>query len=68
MQMAIDRHIIETDQPFILGNAPLLGVDTLLEQQPDHRQVTLGETHLGRTDLLMNPLAFLPSNIHQRMS
>lgn len=61
-------HIIETDQPFILGNAPLLGVDTWLEQQPDHRQVTLGETHLGRTDLLMNPLAFLPSNIHQRMS
>ena len=60
--------IIETEQPFILGTSPLLSIDTWLEQRPGYEQVKINKTHIGRTDLLMNPLAFSPSDINQRLS
>ena len=59
---------IETEQPFILGTSPLLSIDTWLEQRPGYEQVKINKTHIGRTDLLMNPLAFSPSDINQRLS
>jgi len=52
--------IIETDHPFVLGLAPLLEVDTFLEETPAPKRVTLDDTWLGREGLLTNPIALSP--------
>ncbi|GGO76206.1 hypothetical protein GCM10011348_02860 [Marinobacterium nitratireducens] len=56
--------IIETEQPFILGTSPLLGVDTYLERQPDAAPVILDQTRIGQEGLLHNPAAFSPRDIN----
>ena len=58
--------IIETEHPFILGTSPLLSVDTWVEERPANERVTINKTKIGRTDLLVNPLAFSPRDINQR--
>ena len=52
----------ESDHPFVLGLAPLLGIDTFLEREPPPRPVVLDRTRLGRGDLLRNPVALSPEH------
>jgi phage tail-like protein len=58
--------LVETDHPFVLGLAPLLGVDTFIERQPPARPVILDDTWIGREGLLKNPPAFSPRDVHSR--
>lgn len=60
----LQYQIIETEHPFVLGNAPLLDVDTFLEHSPRSRQVKLDDTYLGREGILKNPAAFSPEDIN----
>lgn len=59
---AVQWVIRETDHPFVLGLAPLLGIDTYLERRPPHGRVVLERTRLGRGDLIANPAAFSPEH------
>ncbi|MFA7618130.1 MAG: phage tail protein [Thiohalomonadaceae bacterium] len=56
--------IFETEHPFVLGNAPLLAVDTFIETTPEFRRVTLNDTYLGREGVLKNPAAFSPADVN----
>jgi phage tail-like protein len=56
--------IIETDHPFVLGLAPLLGVDSFLEETPPAARVTMDRTRLGREGLLRNPIALSPRAVN----
>lgn len=51
-----------TDHPFVLGLAPLLQIDTYLEQRPEAKRVVLNQTHLGREGLVRNDSALSPSS------
>lgn len=64
MPAHLQWRVIETDHPFVLGLAPLLGVDTFVERTPPPRRVTLDDTYLGREGVLSNPLALSPSEIN----
>jgi hypothetical protein len=64
MPAHLQWRIMETDHPFVLGLAPLLGVDTFLEPMPPPRRVTLEESYLGQGDLLKNPLALSPKDVN----
>lgn len=46
-----------TDHPFVLGLAPLLQIDTYLEQKPKSKRVILNQTSLGREGLVVNESA-----------
>ncbi len=59
--------LIETEHPFILGTAPLLAVDTYMEQRPAPEPVVLDKTLIGREGLLHNPAAFSPRDINASM-
>jgi len=52
--------LIETDQPFVLGLSPLLGIDTYLQTPLPWRNVVLGDTWLSREGILRNPVALSP--------
>ena len=67
MPAHVQWRLVETDHPFVLGLAPLLGVDTFLEHQPPARPVILDDTWLGREGLLKNPPAFSPRDVHSRI-
>lgn len=67
MPAHVQWRLVETDHPFVLGLAPLLGVDTFLERQPPARPVILDDTWLGREGLLKNPPAFSPRDVHSRI-
>ena len=67
MPAHVQWRLVETDHPFVLGLAPLLGVDTFLERQPPARPVVLDDTWLGREGLLKNPPAFSPRDVHSRI-
>jgi phage tail-like protein len=58
--------IVETDHPFVLGLAPLLGIDTFIERRPPAKRVKLDYTYLGREGLLQNPAAFSPRDVNIR--
>ncbi|QSB00824.1 phage tail protein [Methylomonas sp. EFPC1] len=60
----LQYRIIETEHPFVLGIAPLLGMDTFIETAPPFRRVTLDDTYLGREGILKNPAAFSPEDIN----
>ena len=62
----LQYRIIETEHPFILGIAPLLGLDTFVETTPAPRRVTLNNTYLGREGILKNPAAFSPEDINAK--
>lgn len=49
-----------SDHPFVLGLAPLLGIDTWLDTLPPPARVVLDRTRLGRGDLLHNPVVLDP--------
>jgi phage tail-like protein len=66
MPAHVQWRLIETDQPFVLGLAPLLGVDTYVETAPASRPVVLDDTYLGREGLLSNPTAFSPRAVNAR--
>jgi len=51
-----------TDHPFVLGLAPLLQIDTYLEQEPEAKRVVLNQTRLGREGLIRNESALSPSS------
>jgi len=55
--------IKETDHPFVLGLSPLLGIDTYLELEPEPSRVRLNKSHIGRGDLIRNPVAFSPVDV-----
>ncbi len=57
--------IVETDHPFVLGLAPLLGVDTFIERRPPPKRVTLDDTYLGKEGLLQNPAALSPQDVNR---
>ncbi len=67
MPAHLQWRLVETDHPFVLGLAPLLGVDTFIERQPPARPVILDDTYLGREGLLKNPPAFSPRDVHSRV-
>jgi phage tail-like protein len=67
MPAHVQWRLVETDHSFVLGLAPLLGVDTFLEHQPPARPVILDDTWLGREGLLKNPPAFSPRDVHSRI-
>ena len=54
----ISYSVIESDQPFILGLSPLLGIDTYLVESPNYQSVTLNSSYLGRESLLANQMTF----------
>jgi Phage tail protein (Tail_P2_I) len=66
MPAHLQWRLVETNYPFVLGLAPLLGVDTYLEHQPSARPVILDDTWLGYEGLLKNPPAFSPRDVHSR--
>ena len=49
---------------FVLGTAPLLTVDTFIDNEPQPRAVALNDTYLGREGMLNNPAAFSPADIN----
>lgn len=51
-----------TDHPFVLGLAPLLQIDTYLQQEPEAKRVVLNQTRLGREGLIRNESALSPSS------
>lgn len=51
-----------TNHPFVLGLAPLLQIDTYLEQKPEAKRVVLNKTQLGREGLIRNESALSPSS------
>ena len=60
----LEWRIVETDHPFVLGLAPLLAVDSFLEETPPAARVTLDRTWLGREGLLKNPIALSPRAVN----
>jgi hypothetical protein len=50
--------VIESDQPFVLGLSPLLGIDTYLIESPNYQSVKLDSSHLSRESLLTNQMTF----------
>ncbi|TQV71695.1 phage tail protein [Aliikangiella marina] len=64
----LEWKIIETDTPFVLGLAPLLGIDTYLENEVKGRPVILNDIYLGKEGLLTNPAAFSPQDINARVN
>lgn len=56
----------ESDHPFVPGLSPLLGIDTLLRDEPPPAPVVLDESRLGRGDLLRNPAALSPEHARPR--
>lgn len=56
----------ESDHPFVPGLSPLLGIDTLLKDEPPPARVVLDRSRLGRGDLLRNPAAFSPEHARPR--
>jgi len=59
---AVQWAIRETEHPFVLGLAPLLGIETYLERRPPHGRVVLERSRLGGGDLLTNPVALSPEH------
>jgi phage tail-like protein len=55
--------LMETDNPFVLGLSPLLGIDTYLEVAVAARQIILDDTYLGREGLLRNQATFSPRDL-----
>jgi phage tail-like protein len=66
MPAHVQWRVIETDHPFVLGLAPLLGVDSFLEVEPAPRRVTLDDTYLSKEGLLRNPTALSPRDVNAR--
>lgn len=64
MPAHLQWEIYETDHPFVLGLAPLLTIDTFIEQEPPPRPVTLDDTWLGFEGLLNNPAALSPEDVN----
>jgi phage tail-like protein len=62
MPAAVQWRIVESDHLFVLGLAPLLGIDTYLAHEPPIRPVVLESTLLGRGDTLHNPVALSPEH------
>ena len=58
--------IYETDHSFVLGLAPLLAVDSFIEQEPAARGVVLNDTTLGLGGLLNTPPALSPEDVNAR--
>ncbi len=54
----ISYSVIESDQPFVLGLSPLLGIDSYLVDSPNYQNVKLDISQLGRESLLMNQMTF----------
>lgn len=65
MPAHVQWRLLETDHPFVLGLAPLLGIDTFVERQPPPRQVTLDDTYIGKEGLLINPAALSPRDVNR---
>ncbi len=63
MPAAVQWRIVESDHPFVLGLAPLLGIDTYLAHEPEAHPVVLQRSLLGRTDTLHNPVALSPEHV-----
>ncbi len=66
MPAHIQWQFVESEQPFVLGTAPLLAIDTFMENRPAVRPVELDNTWLGQEGVLRNPAAFSPSDVHTR--
>jgi phage tail-like protein len=66
MPAHIQWQFVESEQPFVLGTAPLLEIDTFMENRPAVRPVKLDNTRLGQEGVLRNPAAFSPSDVHAR--
>ena len=63
MPAHVQWEIKESDHPFVLGLSPLLGIDTYLEIEPEGSRVRLGQSQLGRGDLLRNTSSFSPADV-----
>lgn len=59
-------HIVETDKPFVLGLAPLLGFHTFIERELRFAGVRLGDSHLGREHVIVNARTLSPQDVHAR--
>jgi phage tail-like protein len=66
MPAHIQWQFVESEQPFVLGTAPLLTIDTFMENRPAVRPVELDNTWLGQEGVLRNPAAFSPSDVNAR--
>lgn len=63
----LQARIIATEQPFVLGLAPLLAVDSFVDVTPPPRRVRLDDTWLGREGVLTNPPALSPRDRNARV-
>ncbi len=57
-------HLAQTDKPFVLGLAPLLGYHSFLENELRFAGVRLGHTYLGREHTISNHHALSPQDVH----
>ncbi len=58
--------IYETEHSFVAGLAPLLAIDSFIEQEPVPGNVVLNDTSLGFEGLLNNPAALSPEDVNSR--
>jgi phage tail-like protein len=63
MPAHVHWRVIEAESGFVLGLAPLLGVDSFLEVEPPPAPVALDEVAVGRGGLLMDPAALAPEAV-----
>lgn len=66
MPAHVQWQFVESEQPFVLGTAPLLTIDTFMENRPAVRPVELDNTWLGQEGVLRNPAAFSPTDVNAR--
>lgn len=52
--------VLTASQPFLVGMASLIGVDTYLAPKPQPRPVRLGSSHIGVRDLILRPASLDP--------
>ncbi|MBK1660985.1 phage tail protein, partial [Paracraurococcus ruber] len=63
MPAHVQWRVMEARAGFVLGLAPLLGVDSFLVEEPPPVPVTLDEVALGRAGLVLDPAALAPEAV-----
>jgi phage tail-like protein len=56
----VEYRLVTSSEPFLVGLASILGIDTFLSDRPPPRPVTVGVSRLGVSDLLDQPATLDP--------
>ncbi|MBU4295136.1 MAG: phage tail protein [Desulfobulbaceae bacterium] len=60
MPAHVEFRVLTTTHPFLVGVAALVGVDSYLAEKVSPRAVRIGQSHVGRRDLIQGPSALDP--------